>query len=93
MEVIEPPVRLELGHVLPLVEYLVELSRDCSNRQLTWHEDEHACELLLNLPVMDTALHLRATVLRYVDPECRPFRTLSTWYCIARTVAHVLQKA
>ncbi len=91
MEIIEPP-RLRLGSIEPLVEYLVELSRDCCDRQLTWFEDERACELLLNLSNLESAPYLRTKVLRYIDPECRPFRTLSTWYCIARTVAHLMRK-
>ncbi len=92
MEIIEPPPRLRLDSVRPLVEYLLELSRDCSDRRLTWDEDARACEILLELPETSNAAYVRTKILRYIDPECRPFRTLTTWFCIARTIGDLLRK-
>jgi len=92
VEIIEPS-RLKLGSLQPLVEHLLELATDIDcDRRLSWDEDERACELLLNLPEARKGSFLHTKILCYVDPDCRPFRTLGTWFCITRTIALVMHR-
>lgn len=85
------PERLCLRSVMPLLEYLNGLKQDCYDRQLSWEEDELACDLMLCLPLPYDPELLRLTEF-YVDPQYYRSRTLCVWYGIARAVARIVQE-
>jgi hypothetical protein len=86
-----PPQRLKLDGVKPLLEYLHGLPQECCDRELSWAEDELACDLLLCLPLPPDSPELQDIVEFYIDPQYRKSRTLCVWYGIARSVARSIQ--
>ncbi len=84
--------RLKLESVMPLLEYLHALPQEpAQDRELSPHEDETACSLLLCLPLPRDAPRLESLVELYADPEYQRSRTLGVWYGIARAVARLIQ--
>jgi hypothetical protein len=75
--------------VLPLLKYLCSLSQGNEDRTLEWQEDEAAVQILLELELPDASARLDRYIIDCVDPDCRSYRTLCVWYCIARSVAHL----
>ncbi|HXK31481.1 MAG TPA: hypothetical protein VJZ94_01945 [Candidatus Paceibacterota bacterium] len=83
--------KLNLESVKPLLQYLHGLPQACSDRELTWAEDETACSLLLCLPLPPDSPMLENLVLYYAERQYRVSRTLCVWYGIARAVARLIQ--
>ncbi len=85
--------RLKLDSVQELIEYLFSLPQESFDRQLSWTEDSHACQILLKLELPADITYLRQLVEYYAEDRYWENRTLSVWYGIAKAVARTIQEA